>query len=183
MGRNRRSVALHCWCRAALFAALAGGVAACASAASRPADAPRSVQLVDARAARECVPFARAVSGVQLRGNAADWWDKSEGRYARADRPAVGSVLVMRRSSRLRHGHVAVVSKVVSSRRILVTHANWVRHRVSADTPVIDVSENNDWSLVRVWWPPTKTMGLTEYPVHGFILPAGQPATTRSASL
>lgn len=119
----------------------------------------------------ECVPFARALSGVQLAGDAADWWWKAEGRYQRANAPVVGAVLVFRRSHRLVNGHVGVVSHVVSSREILMTQANWVRHRVIADMPVIDVSPENDWSLVRVWWPPSATMGVTRYPAHGFILP------------
>lgn len=181
--RCRFRAALAAALAAALVAALSGGLAACAHADRRQAAAERSGEAGAGRLARECVPFARAVSGVQLYGNAADWWDKSEGRYARTARPAVGSVLVMERSSRLEHGHLAVVSKVVSGRRILVSHANWVRHRVSTDVPVIDVSETNDWSLVRVWWPPTKTMGLTVYPVEGFILPTGVAAPTRSAAL
>lgn len=119
----------------------------------------------------ECVPFARALSGVQLRGAAADWWRQAEGRYTRTNTPAVGSVLVFRRSARLAHGHVGVVSHVVSDREILVTQANWVRHRVISDMPVIDVSPDNDWRLVRVWWPPSRQMGITKYPTYGFILP------------
>ena len=117
----------------------------------------------------ECAPFARAVSGVQLRGAAADWWPQAEGRYRRTQTPAVGSVLVFRRSTRLPDGHVAVVSRVLSDRRILATHANWVRHQVSGDVPVIDVSPGNDWTRVRVWWPPTNQMGVTEYATFGFI--------------
>ena len=117
----------------------------------------------------ECAPFARAVSGVELRGAAADWWPQAEGRYPRTQTAAVGSVLVFRRSTRLPDGHVAVVSRVLSDRRILATHANWVRHRVSGDVPVIDVSPGNDWTRVRVWWPPTNQMGVTEYATFGFI--------------
>ena len=117
----------------------------------------------------ECAPFARAVSGLELRGAAADWWPQAEGRYGRAQTPAVGSVLVFRRSARLPNGHVAVVSRVLSDRRILATHANWVRHQVSEDVPVIDVSPGNDWTRVRVWWPPTNQMGVTEYATFGFV--------------
>ena len=117
----------------------------------------------------ECAPFARAVSGVELRGAAADWWPQAEGRYRRTQTPAVGSVLVFRRSTRLPDGHVAVVSRVLSDRRILATHANWVRHQVSEDVPVIDVSPGNDWTRVRVWWPPTNQMGVTEYATFGFV--------------
>ena len=91
------------------------------------------------------------------------------GRYRRTQTPAVGSVLVFRRSTRLPDGHVAVVSRVLSDRRILATHANWVRHQVSEDVPVIDVSPGNDWTKVRVWWPPANQMGVTEYATFGFV--------------
>lgn len=126
---------------------------------------------VGGTASVECVPFARALTGVRLRGDAADWWDEASGRYKRSPRPAVGAVLVLQRSGRLPHGHVAVVSRVLSSRQVLVTQANWVHHRVSADQPVIDVSASNDWSVVRVWWPPSDQMGVTDYAVRGFVLP------------
>ena len=119
----------------------------------------------------ECAPFARALSGVQLRGEAADWWNQAGGRYARGETPSIGSVLVLRRSGRLPSGHVAVVSRVIGRREILVTQANWVHHRVSEDQPVIDVSAENDWSLVRIWWPPVGQMGTSDYPAFGFISP------------
>ena len=124
----------------------------------------------------ECAPFARALTGIHLSGAAADWWWQADGRYDRGNTPSVGSVLVLRRSGRLPSGHVAVVSQVLGRRQILVTQANWVHHRVSEDQPVIDVSEENDWSMVRVWWPPTGEMGVTDYPAHGFIR-ADRPAT------
>ena len=124
----------------------------------------------------ECAPFARALSGVRLSGPAADWWWKAEGRYARSYTPEVGSVLIFRRTNRLPDGHVSVVSRVLSRREILVTQANWVHHRVTTDQPVIDISPNGDWSMVRVWWPPSGQMGLTDYPAMGFIH-ASRPAT------
>lgn len=124
----------------------------------------------------QCVPFARAVSGVQLQGDAADWWPQAEGRYRRTRTPAVGSVLVFRRTPRLPHGHVAVVSGVLGERRILLTHANWVRHQISEDVPAIDVSPANDWSLVRVWWPPANRLGATEYAAAGFVAADAPPA-------
>ena len=58
---------------------------------------------------------------------------------------------VFQRSDRLPSGHVAVVSRVLCSRQIPVTQANWVHHRISEDQPVIDISAANDWSTVRVW--------------------------------
>ena len=119
----------------------------------------------------ECAPFARALTGVPLSGAAADWWWQAEGRLRRARQPEVGSVLVFRRSGRLPDGHVAVVSQVVSARRIKVTQANWVHHRLTEDQPVIDVSGRGDWSEVRVWWAPSGEMGKTDYPTFGFIRP------------
>ncbi len=85
------------------------------------------------------------------------------------------------RSRRLPRGHVAVVSRVLSSRQILVTHANWAHGEVSLDQPVEDVSAANDWSAVRVWWPPLGRMGETVFATYGFIRP--DPAPTRAAIL
>ena len=127
----------------------------------------------------ECAPFARAVSGVEPRGAAADWWAQAEGRYRRTQTAAVGSVLVFRRSTRLPDGHVAVVSRVLSDRRILATHANWVHHQVSENVPVIDVSPGNDWTRVRVWWPPANQMGVTEYATFGFVEAKSPPEHDR----
>jgi CHAP domain len=119
----------------------------------------------------ECAPFARALTGVQLSGAAYTWWDSAAGRYQRSSTPAAGSVLVLRQEGRLPSGHVAVVSRVLSGREILVTQANWVHHRVTEDQPVVDVSAANDWTAVRVWWPPSAQVGSHEYPAYGFIRP------------
>jgi CHAP domain len=162
-------------------------LAACGSGGggARPGD------YVGGTAAVECAPFARALTGISLSGDAVDWWRQAAGRYPRSQRPEVGSVLVFRRSGRLPSGHVAVVSQVVSRRQIMVTQANWVHHRVTADQPVLDVSEDGDWSAVRVWWPPSGQMGVSDYPTFGFIRPdhpighdriiAGTPAAVRMA--
>jgi hypothetical protein len=123
------------------------------------------------RVSLECVPFARALSGIRLRGDGPDWWWQAGGQYARGKAPAVGSVMVFARTSGLPHGHVSVVSQVRSRREILVTQANWVHHRVTTDQLVVDVSPYSDWSVVRVWWPPAETLGSTAYPVLGFIYP------------
>jgi surface antigen len=127
----------------------------------------------------ECAPFARALTGVSLTGAAADWWWQAEGRYDRTYKPDVGSILVFRRSGRLPSGHVAVVSRVVSKRQIMVTQANWVHHRITEDQPVVDVSPGNDWSIVRVWWPPAGQMGTSDYAVVGFIRPDHPPSHDR----
>jgi hypothetical protein len=154
---------------AAPLAVLALALAGCSGNAS----------LVDTRSGRialDCAPFARALSGIELRGDADAWWDEAEGRYRRDSIPAVGSVLVFRRSDRLPSGHVGVVSRVVSSREIELTQANWVHRQVSMDQPAIDISPGNDWTLVRVFWPPAGQMGATAYPTYGFI-DADFPAT------
>jgi surface antigen len=125
-----------------------------------------------ARRGIECVPFARALTGVALHGDGPDWWQAAEGRYRRAQAPEVGAIMVFRRTPRLPRGHVSVVSRVVSPREIFVTHANWVHDLVTQDQPVADVSAANDWSVVRVWWEPNGQLGATNYPILGFILPS-----------
>ena len=140
-------------------------LAACGS--SGPAD--RVGGYVGGTVPLECAPFARTLSGVRLYGPAGDWWWEAQGRYARTYAPEVGSVLIFARTNRLRDGHAAVVTRVMSNRQILVTQANWVHHRVTEDQPVIDVSPRGDWSEVRVWWPPSGQMGITAYPAHGFV--------------
>ena len=129
----------------------------------------RSRDYVGGTASVECAPFARALTGISLSGEAADWWRQAEGRYTRTQEPEVGSVLVFRRSGRLPSGHVAVVSRVLSRRRIMVTQANWVHHRITADQPVIDASAGGDWTAVRAWWPPAGAMGSAPYATFGFI--------------
>lgn len=114
-----------------------------------------------------CVPFARAVSGIEIRGDAWTWWRKADGTYPKGKVPVSGSVLNFRASGGMRRGHVAVVSGVISSREILVDQANWVRNRVTLDTTVIDVSPNNDWSAVRVE-NGSDSFGRV-YPTYGFI--------------
>jgi hypothetical protein len=126
------------------------------------------------RASLDCVPFARALSGVNLRGDASDWWWRADGHYSRGRIPEVGAVMVFAPVPGLPRGHVSVVSQVMSQREIMVAQANWVHHRVTTDQLVVDVSPAADWSLVRVWWPPSGTLGSTAYPVLGFIY-SGNP--------
>ena len=127
-----------------------------------------------------CVPFARALTGFALSGDAADWWEQAAGRYARAAMPEVGGVLVFRPTARLRSGHVSVVSRRLGGRRIHVIQANWVPGELDVDQLVVDVSGANDWTAVRVWYPPTGQMGVHVYPTYGFILP---PAPTTHDNL
>src|SRR4051794_36776831 len=143
--------------------------ALCACGSNRAA--PSGGGYVGGSVAIECAPFARALTGVLLTGAAADWWPQAEGRYMRAHDPAVGSLLVFRRSPRLPSGHVAVVSEVISNRQVLVSQANWVHHRITEDQTVVDVSAIGDWSLVRVFWPPSGQIGTSDYATYGFIRP------------
>lgn len=117
----------------------------------------------------ECAPYARQLTGLQLYGDAAAWWEQAAGRYRRSSEPQPDSALVFRRSGRLPSGHVSVVARVVSSREIRVDQANWVHHRITLDEPVVDVSAANDWSAVRVWWAPAGQLGATTYATYGFI--------------
>ena len=114
-----------------------------------------------------CVPFARAVSGVEIRGNAKTWWDQAKGRYHRSKEPRVGAVMAFAASGAMPKGHVAVVSKVISDREVLVDQANWERNRITLDTLVVDVSAKGDWSAVRVA-NAGGTLGRVN-PVKGFI--------------
>ncbi len=122
--------------------------------------------------ALECVPYARQVSGIQLYGDAADWWDQAEQAYPRGSTPQPGAVLVFRRSARLPYGHVSVVARVLDNRKIEVDQANWEHHHLGHHDAVLDVSDRNDWSAVRVWWAPGQAMGATTYSAYGFVGPS-----------
>ena len=120
----------------------------------------------------QCVPYARKLSKIALRGNAWTWWQKAEGRYERGAVPRPGAVLVLSKTRRLSLGHLAYVAEVRNSREIVVHQANWLnRGQIHRYTPVRDVSENNDWSVVRVWYTPGRTFGSRHYPAYGFIYP------------
>lgn len=119
-----------------------------------------------------CVPFARMESGIVVAGNAWQWWGNAAGLYARGQAPEAGSVLAFQANGRMRMGHVAVIARVINQREVLIDHANWpsaVGHAgVSEAIPVVDVSENNDWSAVRVGLGRSGEFGAV-YPTYGFI--------------
>jgi surface antigen len=127
----------------------------------------------------QCAIYARRRSGLSLRGRARTWWTSAKGVYKRAQAPEVGAVLVM---GGTRYGHVAVVSDVISPTEILVDHANWMdQGEIEIGALIRDVSPDNSWSKVRVWYPPSRGLGGKAYPVFGFILP--QAAAQQVASL
>jgi surface antigen len=121
-----------------------------------------------------CVPFVRQATGMAISGNGRDWWHNAAGLYDRGDRPEVGAVLAFPASGGMRLGHVAVVSRVLSAREVLVDHANWAgpgirRGTVMRGVSVIDVSPDNDWTQVRVQVGWTSGTYGRVYPTHGFI--------------
>src|SRR5690242_3345392 len=105
------------WCSLSLMVVLL--LAGCAEApreAARPAADPQLAFTApgplrpypDTGKFLQCVPFARAVSGIALYGDAWTWWDAAgRARLARGKIPAVGAVLVLRKSAQLPEGHVA----------------------------------------------------------------------------
>lgn len=122
----------------------------------------------------QCVPFARRRSGIQIRGDAHTWWYqcKPEKRH---QTPVAGAVMVLSKSHRLSHGHLAVVKKVVNPREINVSHTNWgstkKRRRVVYESMrVKDVSPHNDWSQAVFWNKYARAFG-SPYKVSGFIHP------------
>ena len=132
----------------------------------------------------QCAPFARMISGIKIFGNAGTWWSQAAGKFGRGSLPKVGSVMAFIPTAKMRIGHVAMVSKIVGAREVLLTHANWSRRgRVDTDVRAVDVSEAGDWSKVKVWY--AGAMGTSTYPVKGFIYGdkadtglAAAPATT-----
>lgn len=129
--------------------------------------------IVKASQPLQCVPYARMISGIDLRGDAWTWWNKANGLYAKGKTPRPGSVLVLSKTRRLPLGHLAAVIEVRNSREIVVHQANWLNGgRIHRYTPVRDVSKNNDWSVVRVWYTPGRTWGSRSYAAYGFIYPA-----------
>ena len=68
----------------------------------------------------QCAPFAREVSGIEIFGNANTWWNQAAGRYDRGHEPRVGAVLSFASSRAMPVGHVAMVSKIISDREVLI---------------------------------------------------------------
>lgn len=121
-----------------------------------------------------CVPYARSLTGMEISGNGGNWWENAAGRYARGQRPQVGSILSFPSSGGMRSGHVAVVSRIVQPRMIEIDHANWGgpgirRGTVMHNVRVIDVSADNSWTRVRVQVGWTSENFGREYPTDGFI--------------
>lgn len=118
----------------------------------------------------ECVPFARDTSGIRIYGDAHTWWNQAAGKYARGTLPKPGAVLAIRPHGNSTLGHVATVSRIIDERTILISHANWSSPgQIERNVTVTDVSAENDWSEVRVWYAPIQNLGAAHWPVAGFI--------------
>jgi len=155
-----------------------------AIAATLVAAPPASASLLDY--VGECVPFARVASGIEIYGDAWTWWEKADGHYHRGYAPSLGAVIVFARSPRLPRGHVAVISRVVDPRIVMITHANWsrvngARGHVEQDVTLTDVSRNGDWTEVRVWFRDSVGLGTSVYPVDGFIYASARQRSARNA--
>jgi len=136
-----------------------------------------------AHARLQCVTYARQISDVQISGNARDWWGNAQGTYERGSEPKAGAVLAFSGTRAMPYGHVAVVRQVVDARHILIDHANWSGPgAVDRGVVAVDVSAAGDWSEVRVWYAPTKSVGLRASPAHGFIYPRTVTASVEKAA-
>ncbi|MGD0865046.1 MAG: CHAP domain-containing protein [Rhizomicrobium sp.] len=117
-----------------------------------------------------CVEYARLRSGLEIFGDAKTWWQRAGNLYAKFTQPAADAVMVFSGSARIARGHVAVVARIVSPREIRVDQANWRnRGEIDHNTPVLDVSAQNDWSRVRVWDIGSNRFGSRVYAIKGFI--------------
>lgn len=144
-----------------------------ASTAPSPAQVPMASYSM-LRKPEQCVPYARRMSGIEIFGDAHSWWNQAAAQnYPRGQRPAPGAVLVLPRTKKMTHGHVAVVKDVIDSRNINVTHTNWgntreTRRAIYHSMRVQDISTNNDWSRVRFWNAHDDVFGFP-YAANGFI--------------
>jgi hypothetical protein len=130
-------------------------------------DAPR-IEVADR--SYNCVAYMRERTAFVIKGDAGQWWDHAEGYYDRAPTPAANAVMVFAATRSMKRGHVALVTKLVSDRQIVVDHANWMRDgKLYLNMPVMDVSPENDWSEVRVWNARDGQWGARVYPIKGFV--------------
>ena len=119
----------------------------------------------------QCVTYARTITDVSIRGNANTWWGQAAGRYERGSTPTTGAVLAFKAIPGMRMGPVAVVKDVVSSRELIIDHANWTRRGgVERNARVIDVSDAGDWSAFKVSFGGGT--GTRVNPTFGFIYPS-----------
>src|SRR2546430_13087059 len=73
--------------------------------------------------AANCALYARGVTGVALFGAAGGWWAEAQGRYERGQVPAVGSILVFKRTHRISPRPLPVRSRNINARENPLGHA------------------------------------------------------------
>ncbi len=134
----------------------------------------------------QCVPFARNASGIAISGNAWTWWDNAAGLYPRGNAPEEGAILSFRANGSMKLGHVAVVARLVNARQIEIDHANWAgpggrKGAVTRGAMVVDVSDDNDWTAVRVALGRADAFGSI-YPTNGFIYDRAETANVAIAA-
>ncbi|MCB2072413.1 MAG: CHAP domain-containing protein [Novosphingobium sp.] len=147
------------------------------SAIAAPAQSRTTIDIGDAAGGSaelspylQCVPYARQLTGIQIYGDAHTWWGQAEGRYARGRTPRAGAVMAVQPHGNSRLGHVAAVRRVLDSRTLLISHANWsVPGKIEENVRAVDVSPANDWSEVRIWYGPSQSLGTSHWPLYGFI--------------
>lgn len=138
---------------------------------------------VPAGAHLQCVPYARSVSGIAIHGDAWTWWRQAEDTYSRGKEPRIHSVLVFRATDAMPRGHVAMVQGVIDKRTILLNHANWSEPgAIEQGALAQDISEAGDWSEVRVWYGPTRSLGSRANPTYGFIYQQGNVPQTNTVA-
>ncbi|HXD02460.1 MAG TPA: CHAP domain-containing protein, partial [Novosphingobium sp.] len=86
------------WGKTAILIAMALGAAAAPARADTVVDSDHVLGGGSANLPPylQCVPYARAVSGVLIFGDARTWWDQADGRYARGTTPKVGAVMTFK---------------------------------------------------------------------------------------
>ena len=96
---------------------------------------------------------------------------RRKGAIAAAPSREVGAVLAFRPTRAMPIGHVAVVAEIVDEPAYLPEPRQLVRAPAASSAGALaeDVSENGDWSVVRVWYAPQRSLGLRANPTFGFI--------------
>jgi len=162
------------------FGLAAAGLALGGCAGETPEPRSPVVTLSDESARIDDVAYVKSVTGMAIPGQAWSWWDGSNGRYPRGHSPVPSAVLVFRQQQNLPAGHLAIVTKVLSSREVRISHADWAstwatRGRITGNVPVLDVSRANDWTKVRLWYANSGTVDQV-YGTYGFVYGNAQPA-------
>jgi surface antigen len=165
--------------------AVANGKAKFISPGIRHAPRSAAAKRENANPGLNCVQFVKAVSDIALTGDAWMWWHRAEGVYGRGSEPRKDAILVFKQSGKMTRGHVAQVTAVIDSRNIRIDHSNWaprsgLKGRVDRDVIVQDISDTNNWSLVRVWYDKVDQFGRP-YPTFGFVYSPEAPIQSASA--